>query len=591
MVLPRSKDLQEEISALSCTPFDTTKTFSLYIAVGFWSTHTVDLVSVASTDGHFEPVCNTVSLPALPRSLLLHDFGNAPQLLVGLRDGTLVAYAFEKNELQDKRIFSLGTEPVCLTQIEMGEKKVVFANGSRAALLYLERGILHHSSILMKSAFASARINTTSWPSSLLLMTSSGCVIGKVQDLDKMHIRTVPLGLDNPRCLDYDESLHAFAVACIRNEPGRVGEEGTSSSSLKLLDDKTFDLLCQFTCQDDEEVTTVQMIPSPEGDTAICIGTVFHKFGEKEPSQGRLLLFKAEFDTKLSSTKPQLKQLSELDVMGCVYALARVNGLLVAAIGPSVSVYKVDDSGFQRVANWYHNYLVTSLAARGSRLFVGDAIYSVSVIDVVEAEEGELRLESVAKDFSSLWPVTVESQDRDTIIGANSDCNLFTYSIQRGETRTLLERDGFWNLGEVVNKFVTGSMSSSDAVTSASMTTTLTPQLLFFTSSGGIGVVIDVGPELSLHLIAVERNLRRVVSEIAHTSHAKYRAPVGTRGKSDADAAAYGFLDGDFLEKFLDYHHPSAEMDKVLAGSSPPEKLKQTYGEIRQTLEALRALH
>lgn len=156
MVLPRYKDLQEEISAISCTPFDTTKMFSLYIAVGFWSTHTVDLLSVASTDGYFEPVCNSVSLPALPRSLLLHDFGNAPQLLVGLRDGTLVAYAFKKNELQDKRVFSLGTEPVCLTQIEMGEKKMVFANGSRAALLYLERGILHHSSILIKVQFQSS---------------------------------------------------------------------------------------------------------------------------------------------------------------------------------------------------------------------------------------------------------------------------------------------------------------------------------------------------------------------------------------------------------------------------------------------------
>jgi hypothetical protein len=79
------------------------------------------------------------------------------------------------------------------------------------------------------------------------------------------------------------------------------------------------------------------MIPSSEGDTAICIGTVFHIFGEKEPSQGRLLLFKADLDARLSRKQRQLKQISELDVKGCVYALARVNGLLAAAIGPSVS--------------------------------------------------------------------------------------------------------------------------------------------------------------------------------------------------------------------------------------------------------------
>jgi DNA damage-binding protein 1 len=78
------------------------------------------------------------------------------------------------------------------------------------------------------------------------------------------------------------------------------------------------------------------MIPSSEGDTVICVGTVFFKFGEKEPSQGRLLLFKAELDARLSRKKRQLKQISELNVQGCVYALARVNGLLVAAIGPTV---------------------------------------------------------------------------------------------------------------------------------------------------------------------------------------------------------------------------------------------------------------
>ena len=95
-------------------------------------------------------------------------------------------------------------------------------------------------------------------------------------------------------------------------------------------------MLCQFTSQTYEEVTTVQMIPSSEGDTVICIGTVIFKPGEKEPSQGRLLLLKAELDARLSRKRRQLKQISELYVKGCVYALARVNGLLAAAIGPGV---------------------------------------------------------------------------------------------------------------------------------------------------------------------------------------------------------------------------------------------------------------
>jgi len=119
--------------------------FSFYIAVAYWSIHAVELLSVASTD-----VCDSVSLPAFPRSLLLHNFGNAPQILIGLRDGTLVAYTFVNDALEDKRIFSLGSEPVGLTQFDMGERRVVFASGSRGALFYSEKGIMQHSSVLIK---------------------------------------------------------------------------------------------------------------------------------------------------------------------------------------------------------------------------------------------------------------------------------------------------------------------------------------------------------------------------------------------------------------------------------------------------------
>jgi DNA damage-binding protein 1 len=146
----------------------------------------------------------------------------------------------------------------------------------------------------------------------------------------------------------------------------------------------------------------------------------------------------------------------------------------------------------------------------------------------------------------------------------------------------------------LTEKHFLGSLSSSDPAASDANNAAaagLVPKLLFFTSTGRIGLIIDADPELSLHLTALERNLGKVVTEIANASHAKHRAPVGARGKSDADAAAYGFLDGDFLEKFLDYEHPSSETERILKGSIPPEKLKQTYGEIRQSLEALQALH
>ena len=177
------------------------------------------------------------------------------------------------------------------------------------------------------------------------------------------------------------------------------------------------------------------MIPFPaEGNSAVCVGTVFFRPNEREPSQGRLLLITAESDA--TTTRGQWKKNSEMNINGCVYALAHVNGLLAASIGSSVSVrlfrfsslnselfqvsvYKVDTAGFQKVAHWNHSYLVTSLVSRESRLFVGDAICSVSVIDVIGTDGGEVRLESIARDFSPLWPMSIGSVDHDTMIGAN----------------------------------------------------------------------------------------------------------------------------------------------------------------------------
>lgn len=72
-------------------------------------------------------------------------------------------------------------------------------------------------------------------------------------------------------------------------------------------------------------------------------------------------------------------------------------------------------------------------------MFVGDAICSVSIIDVVEVEAGEMRLESVAKDYSPLWPVTVESLDYDTIIGAN--VSQFPYLTNQQQQKYL--KNGF----------------------------------------------------------------------------------------------------------------------------------------------------
>lgn len=91
-----------------------------------------------------------------------------------------------------------------------------------------------------------------------------------------------------------------------------------------------------------------------------------------------------------------------------------------------VSFFKLDTSGTEATLvkkhEWNHNYLVTSLVVSGSYLLIGDAISSVSVLQVIQVDEnGEIveKLKTVARDYGPLWPVSLQGWGKEGVIGAN----------------------------------------------------------------------------------------------------------------------------------------------------------------------------
>ena len=71
----------------------------------------------------------------------------------------------------------------------------------------------------------------------------------------------------------------------------------------------------------------------------------------------------------------------------------------------------------------------------------------------------------------------------------------------------------------------------------------------------------------------------------------RFRAPKNVRGPSDADGAAFGFIDGDFLEQFISLQSLPDLLRKVMAGGSEPERLKLSMDDILKYLEQLQNLH
>lgn len=100
--------------------------------------------------------------------------------------------------------------------------------------------------------------------------------------------------------------------------------------------------ISQFICDQNEEVTAVCALDKLDTSNPLfstqkpsfCIGTVRHVPGEREPSSGRIIVFREPVS---GSEVNRLSVLAKIDTEGCVWALDVVNDMIVAAINSSVS--------------------------------------------------------------------------------------------------------------------------------------------------------------------------------------------------------------------------------------------------------------
>ncbi|KZT56361.1 hypothetical protein CALCODRAFT_497530 [Calocera cornea HHB12733] len=583
------------LTEVSCIALDPTLSDELknYAAVGFWGTNAVKIFYVGDAEHKFEEMHLAEPIAPedhLPVSTILTTFGanKKPHLLVGLGNGTISSYAL-KTELvlgqpavraTDKKTFSLGTKPVILTACkDLVKEASIFACGDRPALLFLKNDRLTASPIKLRDIHAGSILHCPQFPASFIFASASSLLIGRIQEAQKIDVRTIALGLDTPIRLTYHKGLRAYGVVCQRKEliNNRDTDRETYSSSFKLFDDITFEHINNFTARPDEQMMCVTTIPDSteeEDSDFFVVGTYESTGAEEDISKGRILMFEEVRNRKL-------KLVVSYDVNGCVYAVTNVGANLAAAINGTVQIFSIsrdnDDVRLQPLAKWSSAYIASSLISRGNTLIVGDAMRAVCLLRWTGA-----KLETVYHDYSSLWMQTLESIDEGGVIGAELNNNIITW---RKEGK--LERDGMWYFGEGINRFRKGSLSSSSASAGKG-------NLVFATNTGRIGIVASLDDELSMKLSNLERNIGSVIQGPGKIEHAKRRAPQATPGLPSVltqHSQAIGFIDGDFVEQFLYLDPSSDEVRRILEGKNQYERLGMPYGEMVQTLEELQRLH
>jgi DNA damage-binding protein 1 len=469
--------------------------------------------------------------------------------------------------------------------------------------------------------------------------------MGVIDDIQKLHVTTYRLGMAPRRIVRCAEG-RMFAVGCIESgikELGIEGEQMAMGNCIRFLDDSTFDDIHRIDLEPTEMVLSMDSaslcIHQPSSNIAtigspskmegieqtmqlksyLVVGTAYVLQDEDEPTHGRILIYSCdpEDNTVGDSTNRSVKLVTELQVRGGVYSICQFyEGKILATINSKTQLYKMVSDGtgvikLSSVGVGHHGHIlslfvssrapkVLSSSAKTSEdgskdkkadknqkemlAIVGDLMRSISLVQYYPQYE---TLEEVARDFNVNWTSAVTMLTDDVYLGGENWNNLFVLrrntKAQSEEVRCRLDTVGEFHLGEMVNKFMSGSLVMPNSSTDTSKTningnrrrTLASPkkksskeksnissgirpkrpvlaigsQTLFGTVDGTLGVILGLDNATAAFFSCLEKSMEHVIMPIGNFSHEQFRA----FSVEDRCHPRHGFVDGDLVESFLDF--------------------------------------
>ncbi|CAN0877348.1 DNA damage-binding protein 1a [Linum grandiflorum] len=542
--------LEYEISCLDINPIGENPNHSQLAVVGMWTDISVRIFSL--------PDLSIVRKEYLggeiiPRSVLLCSFEGISYLLCALGDGHLLNFQLNlsNGELADRKKVSLGTQPITLRTFTSKNATHVFAASDRPTVIYSSNKKLLYSNVNLKEVSHMCPFNSAAFPDSLAIAKEGELTIGTIDEIQKLHIRSIPLG-EHARRICHQEQSRTFAICSLKHQ---TSTEESETHFVRLLDDQTFEFLSAYQLDPFEYGCSLLSCSfSDDINVYYCVGTAYVLPEENEPTKGRILVFIIE-DGKL-------QLITEKETKGAVYTLNAFNGKLLAAINQKIQLYKwmLRDDGsreLQSECGHHGHILALYVQTRGDFIVVGDLMKSISLL-IYKHEEGAI--EERARDYNANWMSAVEILDDDIYIGSENNYNLFTVRKNSegatDEERGRLEVVGEYHLGEFVNRFRHGSLVMRLPDSDVGQI----PTAIFGTINGVIGVIASLPHDQYQFLEKLQTNLRKVIKGVGGLSHEQWRSFNNEKRTADAK----NFLDGDLIESFLDLS--KIKMDEVSKG-------------------------
>ena len=140
-------------------------------------------------------------------------FDNQPYVVISLADGPIVYYFLdiEQGLLYERKKVSLGTKPTTLTICQRTDlsinssitttndpstqqRTVLFACSDRPTVISSSNTKLVFSAVNLREIVCMCSFNSEFYGSSLTLVTDQGLIVGRIDDIQKLHVRSLKLG-------------------------------------------------------------------------------------------------------------------------------------------------------------------------------------------------------------------------------------------------------------------------------------------------------------------------------------------------------------------------------------------------------------
>ncbi|KAI8000281.1 DNA damage-binding protein 1 [Camellia lanceoleosa] len=307
-------------------------------------------------------------------------------LLCALGDGHLLNFLLNMStgELTDRKKVSLGTQPITLRTFSSKNTTHVFAASDRPTVIYSSNKKLLYSNVNLKEVSHMCPFNSAAFPDSLAIAKEGELTIGTIDDIQKLHIRSIPLG-EHARRICHQEQTRTFAICSMKYNQSNTEE--AEMHFIRLLDDQTFEFISTYPLDQYEYGCSILSCSfSDDNNVYYCVGTAYVMPEENEPTKGRILVFIVE-DQKL-------QLIAEKETKGAVYSVNAFNGKLLAAINQKIQLYKwmLRDDGsreLQSECGHHGHILALYVQTRGDFIVVGDLMKSISLL-IYKHEEGAI---------------------------------------------------------------------------------------------------------------------------------------------------------------------------------------------------------